>query len=145
MLCLLATAVAQTPPTSEPTRVTRLPDIRMRDVCILPDQASKTYTMVGPGGRGVRAYTSKDLVNWEGPQMIFRAPDDIWGEIPIVSIWAPEMHAYKGKYYLFLTFDGKLMMVLHSPNGPAARPRIFEMEDTGETLRITKEFTGTNP
>jgi len=37
------------------------------------------------------------------------------------------------------------MMVLHSPNGPAARPRIFEMEDTGETLRITKEFTGTNP
>ena len=318
MVCLSATAMAQTPPAAEPAKVIRLPDIRMRDVCILPDQASKTYYMVGPGGRGVRTYTSKDLVNWEGPRMIFQAPDDFWGEIPIVSIWAPEMHAYKGKYYLFLTFDtrnkfpeqwrnwlprvtrgsqvlvadaptgpfkafanhstlpvdmmtldgtlwvedgvpymvfchewvqikdgtveyvrlkedlsatdgepirlfhgsdavwlkksdqygcyvtdgpylyksksgklfmiwashsqtgyttgiaisdsgklagpwkqqaepiytkdgghamlfttfdGKLMMVLHSPNGPAARPRIFEMEDTGETLRITKEFT----
>ena len=43
---------------------------------------------------------------------------------------------------LFTTFDGKLMMVLHSPNGPAARPRVFETEDTGETLRIASEFTG---
>jgi hypothetical protein len=45
----------------------------------------------------------------------------------------------------FTTFDGKLMIVLHSPNGPAARPRIFEMEDTGDTLKIAKEFTGTTP
>ena len=36
---------------------------------------------------------------------------------------------------LFTTFDGKLMMVLHSPNDREARTRIFEMEDTGETLR----------
>ena len=46
-----------------------------------------------------------------------------------------------GHAMLFTTFDGRLMMVLHCPNGPAARPRIFEMEDTGETLRISKEFT----
>ena len=44
---------------------------------------------------------------------------------------------------LFTTFDGKLMMVLHSPNDREARPRLFEMEDTGETLKVTKEFTGT--
>ena len=42
---------------------------------------------------------------------------------------------------LFHTFDGKLMMVLHSPNDRNARPRLFEMEDTGETLRIVREFT----
>ena len=46
---------------------------------------------------------------------------------------------------LFTTFDGKLMMVLHSPNGPAARPRISEMEDTGDTLKVVKEFTGATP
>lgn len=46
---------------------------------------------------------------------------------------------------LFTTFDGKLMMVLHAPDDRTARPRIFEMEDTGETLRILKEFTGENP
>jgi beta-xylosidase len=53
----------------------------------------------------VRAYTSKDLVNWTGPHIIFQTPPDFWGDVNIRSIWAPEMHAYKGKYYLFLTFD----------------------------------------
>jgi arabinan endo-1,5-alpha-L-arabinosidase len=47
-----------------------------------------------------------------------------------------------GHGMLFTTFDGKLIMVLHSPNNRAARPRIFEMEDTGETLKVVKEFTG---
>jgi arabinan endo-1,5-alpha-L-arabinosidase len=47
-----------------------------------------------------------------------------------------------GHGMLFTTFDGKLMMVLHSPNGRSARPRIFEMEDMGETLKVVAEFTG---
>jgi hypothetical protein len=47
-----------------------------------------------------------------------------------------------GHGMLFTTFDGKLMMVLHSPNGRMARPRVFQMEDTGETLRVAREFTG---
>jgi len=36
--------------------------------------------------------------------------------------------------YALTTFDGKLMMVLHSPNGPAARPRIFECKTPATTL-----------
>ena len=43
---------------------------------------------------------------------------------------------------LFTTFEGKLMTVLHAPDGRGPHPRIFEMEDTGDTLRIIKEFTG---
>jgi hypothetical protein len=35
-----------------------------------------------------------------------------------------------GHAMLFTTVDGKSMMVLHSPNGPGAQPRVFEMEDT---------------
>jgi GH43 family beta-xylosidase len=77
----------------------------MRDVCILPDPATETYYMIGPGGRSVRQYTSKDLVTWEGPQTIYQVADDAWGVIPIVGIWAPEMHKYQDKFYLFLTFD----------------------------------------
>jgi len=87
------------------TNIVKLGSIRLRDVCILPDQASKTYYMVGPGFRTVRVFTSKDLVNWQGPRTIFRPATNIWADIPVVNIWAPEMHAYKGKYYLFLTFD----------------------------------------
>jgi beta-xylosidase len=85
--------------------IVHLSKIRMRDVCILPDAASETYYMIGPGWNSVRAYTSKDLKTWQGPKTIFRTPEDIWGDVRIVGIWAPELHAYKGKYYLFLTFD----------------------------------------
>jgi len=45
-----------------------------------------------------------------------------------------------GHGMVFTTFDGKLMMVLHSPNNKESRPRIFEMEDTGNTLRVINEF-----
>jgi hypothetical protein len=33
-------------------------DIHMRDVFILADQATRTHSTIGPGGRGLRAYTS---------------------------------------------------------------------------------------
>ena len=89
----------------KPPATVKLAEMHWRDICIYPDPITKTYYMVGPGWRGVRLYTSKDLVNWYGPKLIYDAPKDIWGDIPIVSIWAPELHEYKGKYYLFLTFD----------------------------------------
>src|SRR6185295_12697857 len=47
-----------------------------------------------------------------------------------------------GHPMLFETFEGRLMMVLHSPGNGNTHPRIFEMEDTGETLKVLKEFTG---
>lgn len=127
---------AQDPPAEQSKELIKLADIRMRDVCILPDTASKTYYMIGPGRRGVRAYTSTDLANWKGPQTIFEPPEDIWGDIRVISIWAPEMHFYKGKYYLFLTFDtrnqfeeqwrnwlprvtrGSQVLVADAPTGP---------------------------
>lgn len=87
--------------------ISRLADIRAQDVCILPDPVSKTYYMIAAGVGGVRAWTSKDLVNWQGSKTIFRTPPDIWGEIRTAGIWAPEMHLYKGKYYLFLTFNSQ--------------------------------------
>lgn len=84
----------------------KLGDINMRDVCILADPVSKMYYMIGAArGNSVRAYTSTDLINWYGPQIIFTAPDNLWGDIQIFGIWAPELHYYKGKYYLFLTFN----------------------------------------
>lgn len=128
--------LAQEQPAAQSEEIIKLADIRMRDVCILPDAASQTYYMIGPGRRSVRAYTSKDLSNWKGPQTIFSPPEDIWGDIRVVSIWAPELHAYKGKYYLFLTFDtrnrfeeqwrnwlprvtrGSQVLVSDSPTGP---------------------------
>jgi arabinan endo-1,5-alpha-L-arabinosidase len=115
-LCISGTATAQTPPVSAPDQPQRpvfqdsdaivpLSEIRMRDVCILPDATTKTYYMVGPGFNSVRIFTSKDLKSWQGSKTIYRTPEDIWGDIRVVNIWAPEMHKYKDRYYLFLTFD----------------------------------------
>ena len=42
-----------------------------------------------------------------------------------------------GHGMLFRTFDGKLLLTLHQPNsGEAERMKLFEIEDTGHTLRL---------
>lgn len=137
MLALSVPAGAQPTPAPPAADPVKLADIRMRDVCILPDPASQTYYMIGSARRNsVRAYTSRDLANWHGPQIIFTAPEDIWGDIRIFGIWAPELHHYKGKYYLFLTCNtrsefpeqwrnwlprvtrGSQVLVADAPTGP---------------------------
>jgi beta-xylosidase len=95
---------AQEPPELE---TEKLSDIYMRDACGLPDKEAGIYYMVASDrGARVRAYKSRDLVNWEGPHIVYETPDEMWGEdVDIRSIWAPEIHKYKGKYYLFVTFS----------------------------------------
>jgi beta-xylosidase len=118
----------------------RLSEFRARDACILPDPATRTYTMVfsagqrGPHGRpAVVAFTSPDLEHWTGPKVVFEIPAGFWAQ---KAIWAPELHAYRGRYYLFLTFDtderfpeqwrnwlprvrrGSQVLVADSPLGP---------------------------
>jgi glycerophosphoryl diester phosphodiesterase/GH43 family beta-xylosidase len=42
-----------------------------------------------------------------------------------------------GHGMIFRTFDGKLLLTLHQPNsGEAERMKLFELEDTGNTLRL---------
>jgi GH43 family beta-xylosidase len=89
------------------TNVVKLVTIHAQDVDIFPDEKTKTYYMVASGGGGVRSWTSTNLIDWQGPRTIFRTPPDIWGDIRTAGIWAPELHEYNGKYYLFLTFDSR--------------------------------------
>lgn len=87
-----------------------LEDIAIRDPCILADSASGTYYLYAatskeerPRGRaGVKTYKSKDLKTWEGPYPVFEIPEDSWAN-PGQGVWAPEVHAFRGKYYLLAT------------------------------------------
>jgi arabinan endo-1,5-alpha-L-arabinosidase len=111
-----ATSAAATPPAGPAWRNTpmpaprdvRLADERLRDSCVWVDVVAQTYYLVSAGRRGpngrptVVQYTSKDLQTWNGPRVIFEIPENLWTKR---AIWAPELHAYKGKFYLFLTFD----------------------------------------
>ena len=46
-----------------------------------------------------------------------------------------------GHGMIFRRFDGQLMLrVLHSPNKMTEPAPIFEIEDTGETLRVKNPF-----
>ncbi len=87
-----------------------LPDVRIRDPFILPDPATRTYylvtsrTWLAAGSQGVDVYTSPDLRAWSGPRPVFEVPQSFWGD---QAVWAPEMHAYRGRYYLFMTFTGQ--------------------------------------
>jgi beta-xylosidase len=98
-------AAPSDPDPKPPVTTLSLADITIRDPCILPDPATHTYYMVGSSGQGVRTFASKDLIHWDPPKQVFNLTPNVWGDLPVASIWAPEMHAYKGKFYLFLTFN----------------------------------------
>jgi beta-xylosidase len=61
--------------------------------------------MYGTGAAwpGYGCYVSADLENWTGPFQVFTPPADFDGT---TDWWAPECHAYQGKFYLFATYKG---------------------------------------
>jgi len=90
-----------------PDTAASLSTLRVRDPFVLADAASQTYYLcaslapTGDGSRpGVGVYTSRDLQVWRGPSRILEIDEDFWAQ---GRIWAPEMHLYLGKVYLFLT------------------------------------------
>ncbi|MCC7175828.1 MAG: family 43 glycosylhydrolase [Bryobacterales bacterium] len=90
-----------------------LKDIPIRDPFILADEKTRTYYLyAGAGARetgqprgGLKAYKSKDLVTWAGPHIACVLPENFWGGPKGNSAVAPEVHLYKGRYYLFATFQ----------------------------------------
>ena len=102
---------------SDPAYPLRLPNVPLHDPWILAQADSKTYylytggrtNVTGTNRSGTVTYTSKNLRDWEGPHFVFVIPDGMWAD-PAQGAWAPEVHAYRGKYYLFTT--------LHNPTKP---------------------------
>jgi len=88
--------------------------IQMRDPFVLRHDEEGNYYLYGTTdpdpwkGKavGFDVYRSRDLENWEGPFPAFRPDSDFWSD---KNFWAPEVHAYKDRYYLFATFiaEGK--------------------------------------
>jgi hypothetical protein len=86
-------------------------EIRVRDPFILVDHQAGMYYLYaqmqnreGAEGQGVEVYTSHDLETWEGPSPVFRVPDGFWaGKL----VWAPEVHVYRDRYYLLVTFTAE--------------------------------------
>jgi beta-xylosidase len=127
LACLLASAHAG----NSPTPVIANADLRVRDPYILADAATKTYYLyrqiangrgdTTTGVRGVEVFTSTDLQSWTGPTPVFVEPADFWAD---AEVWAPEVHAYRGKYYLFVTLTANRLLPGQPAEGAAPmRPR----------------------
>lgn len=76
-------------------------DFRIRDPFVLVD-GSRYYLYESKpwfGGNGVGVRVSTNLVDWTEKKMAMMLPKDVKAQ----AVWAPEVHKYKGRYYLFVT------------------------------------------
>ncbi|MBQ0031654.1 MAG: family 43 glycosylhydrolase [bacterium] len=93
-------------------------DFRIRDPYVFVDGGKYYLYESKPwfGGREVKVRTSSDLVNWTEPSIALVLPEDV----PCTAIWAPEVHKYSGKYYLFVTITERKGSRQVVAMGPAA-------------------------
>lgn len=100
--------------------------INIRDPFVLLHE--NKYYMYGTRGKtcwtsdtGFDCYVSDDLIEWSGPVEIFKKPEGFWAD---KNCWAPEVHYYQNKFYLFATFKdskaigGTAILISDSPLGP---------------------------
>lgn len=131
-----------------------LENINLRDPFILADNGK--YYLYGTGGSknfgenfGFSVFVSEDLVHWSEPKTVFEKTSDFWGT---KNYWAPEVHKYHGKYYMFASFKsdtacrGTQILVSDTPDGKfvpltdePVTPRDWECLDG--TLYIDKDGT----
>ncbi len=97
-------------------------EINIRDPFVLPYQG--LYYMYGSRvgeQTGFDVYISEDLDDWSEPHSVFERYEGFWGQ---EQFWAPEVHLYKGKFYMFASFNGEgvcrgtAILVSDSPKGP---------------------------
>ncbi len=111
-------------------RTQPLESLFIRDICILPCEDGLYYmtcfgsvrTKNGQMQRGFVTYASEDLKNWTGPYPAFIPKKDFWKND---NFWAPELHLWKGNYYLFGTTgseEHRGTQIFKSTTGNAAGP-----------------------
>lgn len=111
-VCGFDSSFSQTKQNQE-SKSLNISEIRIRDPFILSDLKTKTYFMYAQMSnrlgeknpqKGVEVYISKNLKEWQRPSAVFQIPNNFGATW---MVWAPEVHFYKGKYYLFVTFTSR--------------------------------------
>ncbi|HEY8528984.1 MAG TPA: glycoside hydrolase family 43 protein [Paenibacillaceae bacterium] len=110
-------------------RYLRRHEIQIRDPFVLRHDGEGRYYLYGSTdkdiwrgkGTGFDVYRSEDLEHWEGPFPAFRPEPGFWAD---TNFWAPEVHPYRGRYYMFATFKaegvrrGTQVLAADHPLGP---------------------------
>lgn len=89
----------------------KLTDIQMRDPFVVPVKHEQAYYIFGTTDGncwgtpyGADCWRSTDLVECEGPIPAFRPPEGFWATR---HFWAPEVHHFNGRWYLFMSFKAE--------------------------------------
>lgn len=101
-------------------------DINIRDPFVLVHDGR--YYLYGTRGAscwgpatGFDVYVSDDLENWSEPIPCFENDGSFWADR---NYWAPEVHEYRGKFYMFASFKradvcrGTAILRADTPLGP---------------------------
>jgi beta-xylosidase len=132
LLALASPAAAQSAPQEALLPMTSM---QLHDPWIVADEASRTYflftrneaPMSGDKRLGIMAYSSRDLKNWTRPKVVFALPEGTWMQD---GAWAPEVHQWKGKYYLFATFhNAEATLPAQGNRRPYRRSTILAVAD----------------
>lgn len=105
-----------------------LPQMQLHDPFIVADEASRTYylfnrneeAMTGDPRLGTMVYTSHDLKHWTRPRVVFTLPKESWAD---AGSWAPEVHRWNGRWYLFTTFHNSAAPIATPPGSTRAHYR----------------------
>jgi arabinan endo-1,5-alpha-L-arabinosidase len=106
-----------------------LSDIHIRDPFVLTIASERKYYLYGTEGKtawtgkpeGFDVYVSDDLHSWSGPLAAFRPDAAFWSDR---HYWAPEVHEWKGKFYMFASFKSEQqpratqILAAEHPQGP---------------------------
>lgn len=109
-----------------PAGTMTLPEMDLHDPFIVTDAASKTYWLftknnpafTGKPAIGVMAYRSPDLKHWHKPELVFELPADAWAND---GCWAPEVHHWRGRWYLFVTVHNERLALAEPSPVPGQR------------------------
>ncbi|MGW0653085.1 glycoside hydrolase family 43 protein [Streptomyces umbrinus] len=92
----------------------RLPDMPLHDPFVVADPRTRAYhlytsndpSVSGVDGTGTMVYRSEDLRDWTRPVVVFLAAkqQELWATD---GGWAPEVHEWGGRYYLFTTLHNQ--------------------------------------
>ncbi len=130
-----------------------LPEMPLHDPFILAYAPTKTYylytsnvpSLTQVKRVGTMVYASKDLKHWAAPKVVFTVPEGFWAES---GGWAPEVHEWRGKFYLFTTLHNeKKELVQPRPLGHATymRGTIIAVSDSAEGQFVPVKNDGPIP
>ncbi|ELS50407.1 putative Glycoside hydrolase family 43 [Streptomyces viridochromogenes Tue57] len=142
--------IAATYPSPVPeTRPMRLPDMPLHDPFVVADGTTRTYCLYTSNvpavssvdGVGTMVYRSQDLRDWTRPVVVFLTEEQegIWAT---EGGWAPEVHTWGGRYYLFTTLHNQDRELPVPPPGRWGTPLPLMNHMRGTVIAVSDSLLG---